>query len=165
MTDAILFLAVVAVLAGGLVAGVFLTFSDFVMKSLTASRPAAGIESMQQINRKVYGSLFLTLFMAMAVVSAVLAGLAWYSLPAGASAWMIAGAATYLAGVFAVTVVCNVPMNKKLDVMAIGGPDTAAYWITYGSAWTAWNHLRSLASFAATVCFLVGCLQTVRLAG
>ena len=57
-----LFLATqLAVIATGLVAGVFLTFSDFVMRSLSASEAIAGAEAMQEINRKVYGSIFLTL--------------------------------------------------------------------------------------------------------
>ena len=40
---------------------VFLTFSDFVMKSLFASQPATGTEAMQIINRKVYHSIFMVL--------------------------------------------------------------------------------------------------------
>ena len=35
-----------ASVAAGLVAGVFLTFSDFVMRSLGAAAPAAGMEAM-----------------------------------------------------------------------------------------------------------------------
>ena len=59
-----------AVIATGLVAGVFLTFSDFVMRSLAASEAIAGAEAMQEINRKVYGSIFLTLFLGMTAGSA-----------------------------------------------------------------------------------------------
>ena len=40
----------IAVIATGLLAGVFLTFADFIMRSLTSARPKA----MQEINRKVY---------------------------------------------------------------------------------------------------------------
>ena len=42
-----------------LLAGVFLSFSDFVMRSLAATQPAGGIEAMQQINRKVFRTLFI----------------------------------------------------------------------------------------------------------
>ena len=52
-------------MATGLVAGVFLTFSDFVMKSLFAAEPAAGTEAMQIINRKVYNSIFMVLLIGM----------------------------------------------------------------------------------------------------
>ena len=64
-----LIVSAVAVLACGLVAGVFLTFSDFVMKSLAASPPAGAIEAMQVINRKVYRTLFMALLLGMAALS------------------------------------------------------------------------------------------------
>ena len=71
--DMILIACTAAVIACGVIAGVFLAFSDFVMKSLSAASPASGIEAMQLINRKVHGSVFLALLIAMAVTSAVLA--------------------------------------------------------------------------------------------
>ena len=42
-----------------LVSGVFLAFSDLVMRSLRRASPTVGIEAMQMINREVYGSAFL----------------------------------------------------------------------------------------------------------
>ena len=56
-----------SVIAFALVAGVFLTFSDFVMRSLAATQPAGGIEAMQQINRKVFRTLFMVLLIGMAI--------------------------------------------------------------------------------------------------
>ena len=50
---------VATTVATGLVAGVFLTFSDFVMRSLRAAEPAAGMDAMQWINRVVYRSVFM----------------------------------------------------------------------------------------------------------
>ncbi len=61
----------IAVIATALVAGAFLTFSDFTMRSLAAANSETGIEVMQWINRKVYGSSFLALLLGMAVVSAI----------------------------------------------------------------------------------------------
>ena len=54
-----------------LVAGVFLAFSDFVMRSLSDASPRAGIEAMQIINRKVYSSVFLVWLLGLAPVSAI----------------------------------------------------------------------------------------------
>ncbi|MGB5213773.1 MAG: hypothetical protein WBN88_09045, partial [Anderseniella sp.] len=70
MTDDLILIAcAAAVVACGLIAGVFLAFSDFVMKALFAASPASGIEAMQLINRKVYGSVFMALLIAMLVIS------------------------------------------------------------------------------------------------
>ena len=65
-----------SVIAYALVAGVFLTFSDFVMRSLAATQPAGGIEAMQLINRKVFRTLFMVLLIGMAVVSPIMAAFA-----------------------------------------------------------------------------------------
>ena len=59
----------ISVIACVLVSGVFLTFSDFVMKSLAAANPVGGIESMQIINRKVFKSVFMVLLLGMSGLS------------------------------------------------------------------------------------------------
>jgi len=153
-----IYLCVAAALAFGLVAGVFLTFSDFIMRSLRAVAPAAGMAAMQAINRKVYGSLFLMMFMGLAAVSVALAGNAVIFATGPAVAWIVGGGAVYLIGVFLVTVLFNVPMNKRLDALDPATAEATDYWTHYGTAWTRWNHVRSVASAAATGCFLVGAL-------
>jgi uncharacterized membrane protein len=147
-----------AALILALVAGVFLAFSDFIMRSLRAATPAAGIESMQLINRKVYGSAFLVGLLGMAPATAALAAYAWAHIDGPARDWFITGGAIYVIGTFLVTMLGNVPMNRRLDVMATTGPDTAHYWKTYATVWTLWNHVRTAASVAAAGCFLMGCL-------
>lgn len=144
----------IAVIATGLVAGAFLTFSDFTMRSLAAANSATGTEAMQWINRKVYGSSFLALLLGMAVVSAIL--LAAGLIKGGASApWLVVGGAIYLTGVFGVTAIGNVPMNKRLDAMAPGDVETDAYWAVYLRRWTRLNHVRTICSIVAAGAFLV----------
>lgn len=156
--DLILIACATAVIASGLIAGVFLAFSDFVMKSLCAASPASGIEAMQLINRKVYGSVFMFLLIAMLVISVVLVFYAFVYMTGPAAAWIISGCALYVIGVFIVTMVVNVPMNQRLDAMNHDGAETASYWVVYGSSWTLWNHVRTIASAGSAVSFLIGCL-------
>jgi len=156
--DWILIVSAFSVIACGLVAGVFLTFSDFVMASLAAVRPAGGIESMQIINRKVYKTVFMVLLLGMSALSPLLIGAAYFYAPGAASAWVIAGGVTYVAGVFLVTVVFNVPMNKRLDAMNHAGPDAESYWRTYVPVWRFWNHIRTISSGGSAICYLVACL-------
>ena len=77
-----------------LVAGVFLTFSDFVMRSLAATQPAGGIEAMQQINRKVFRTLFMVLLIGMAIVSPLMAVFAILQGGEAATVWIVSAAAT-----------------------------------------------------------------------
>lgn len=144
-----------AATVSGLVAGVFLTFSDFVMRGLGAATPSAGMAAMQGINRKVYGSVFLVLFMALAPAAIALALWSLAVLPQSAALWTVAGAAAYVVGVFGVTVMRNVPMNKRLDVLAAESAGGQAYWAEYEQRWTGWNHVRTLASAATTICFVM----------
>ncbi len=142
-----------AVIATGLVAGVFLTFSDFIMGSLSASQPIVGAEAMQQINRKVYGSAFLALLLGMTGGSALLL-IVGVIAGGPAAAWLIAGGGLYLVGVFMVSAVGNIPMNKRLDALKLGEDETAVYWIRYTRTWTWLNHIRTASSIVAANCFL-----------
>jgi len=160
LTESMLILCGVSVIASGLVAGVFLTFSDFVMKSLAAAEPAAGIEAMQIINRKVFRTVFMVLLLGMSALSLVLAGYAYVSASGPGANWAIAGGGLYFVGVFIVTLVGNVPMNTRLEGMDYKSVEVASYWRTYVPVWSRWNSVRTVASAAAAVCFLIACIQS-----
>ncbi|MGR3685499.1 MAG: anthrone oxygenase family protein, partial [Paracoccaceae bacterium] len=114
-----------------LVSGVFLAFSDFVMRSLRRASPTVGIEAMQLINREVYGSAFLVALLGLVPVSGVLAVYAVLRIEGLASGWFVAGAAIYGIGVVLVTMLGNVPMNRRLDLMAAEAVETRDYWQHY----------------------------------
>lgn len=148
-----------SVIAYALVAGVFLTFSDFVMRSLAATEPSGGIEAMQQINRKVFRTLFMVLLIGMAIVSPLMAAVTVLQGSGPATTWIIAAAVTYVVGTFGVTVVFNVPMNERLDRMAHDSAVAAAYWHRYVPAWSFWNSIRTLASVASAVFMLMAVVE------
>ena len=74
MITTIFFLIQFAILAYALVGGVFLAFSDFVMRSLALTGGAGGVEAMQSINREVFRWIFMVLFIGLAPVSLFIAG-------------------------------------------------------------------------------------------
>ena len=153
----------VSVIAFALVSGVFLTFSDFVMRSLNGAQTAAGVEVMQVINREVYSSLFMFLLLGMSALSPFLIGYAYLHLAGYAANLIMAGAALYLVGVFVVSLVFNVPMNNRLEAREYAGPEAASYWAkTYMPRWTFWNGIRAIASAASATCFLVACVGLAR---
>jgi uncharacterized membrane protein len=152
---------VFAVMATGLVAGVFLAFSDFVTKALVSVAPDVGIKTMQKINRMVYGSIFLVLFMGMAAYFVVLSGYAYFYLISPATSWIISGGLFYLVGVFLVTIVFNVPMNKRLDALDASSTDTIIYWEEYQPMWTLWNHVRAAASTLTMLCLLIASILII----
>ena len=149
---------VVLAMVTALLAGVFLTFSDFLMRALDRSAPAGGTEVMQRVNREVYASVFMSLFLVMVPVSALLLGYGTFWLDGPLAFWLTAAGALYLFGVFAVTAAGNVPMNRRLDAMPLAGDAAQAYWPAYTRGWLRWNHLRAFAALAASVCHVMAAL-------
>lgn len=142
-----------ATIATALVAGIFLAFSDFIMRALTATPEPAAARTMQEINVKVMTTLFMLLFIGLVPALGLLATLVLSTPDAAAAAgWVTASAALYILGCFGVTVVCNVPMNNRLARLESG--EAAAYWPVYRRRWTFWNTVRTLASTAASVSLL-----------
>ena len=66
MSPFFFYLAHLAVLAYALVGGVFLAFSDFIMRALSVTSGYGGAEAMQAINREVFRWVFMTLFLGLA---------------------------------------------------------------------------------------------------
>ncbi len=144
-----------SIIACAVVGGVFLTFSDFVMRSLARADAATGTEVMQVINREVFRSVFIVLFLGMSALSPFLIGYAYLHLAGPASTLIVAGGAIYLVGVSVVTSAFNVPMNNRLAARDHSSSEAASYWKTrYLPDWTFWNSVRAIASVTSAICYL-----------
>ncbi|MFY0690478.1 MAG: DUF1772 domain-containing protein [Paracoccaceae bacterium] len=152
-----------AILAYALVAGVFLAFSDFIMRSLALTGGSGGVEAMQAINREVFRWIFMTLFLGMAAGSVAIAAYSWLKIDSPAGTLIVAAALIYLVGCFGVTVFFNVPMNEALAGMYAPSEATREYWLqTYVPRWTFWNSIRTVASFLSAALLLGGLVCMAR---
>ena len=150
----LLLLGQFSVLAYAVLGGVFLAFSDFLMRALRETPGAGGAEAMQAINREVFRWVFMTLFLGMVPVSVALGIGGWMA--ADAPGPFVAAAVIYVAGVFGVTASRNVPMNTALDALEAGSSEGQAYWTqTYLPRWTFWNSVRTGACLLAALVLLV----------
>lgn len=157
MTPLFFFLSQFAILAYALLGGVFLAFSDFIMRSLALTSGHGGVEAMQVINREVFRWIFMALFLGMAAISLVVAGYGGFWLSGGAGTLIMAAGLVYLVGCFGVTVFFNVPMNEALAGMETASDSTRDYWMqTYVPRWTFWNTVRTAACAASAALLLVG---------
>jgi uncharacterized membrane protein len=147
-------LNVLAILGTGIVAGVFLAFSTFIMAALGRVPTANGISTMQMINITVLNPLFMIVLFGSAILSLVLAYLAFRQGLTNRNMLFIAGAVFYLVGAIAVTMAANVPLNDALASINPQGSDSSTFWASYLQNWTFWNHVRGLASFAACAVFI-----------
>jgi len=145
-----------ATLGSAVMTGLFFTFSVFMMRALASLPPAQGIAAMQAVNVKIITPLFLLVFLGTALASAVISVAMLVTWPERGAPYLLAGSAFYLLGVFLVTMAVNVPKNNALDRIVLADAEAASMWKEYVRSWTAWNHVRSVASLAATACFVLG---------
>ncbi|WP_101790079.1 DUF1772 domain-containing protein [Nonomuraea indica] len=143
-------LAILAVLANGLMAGVFFAFSTAVIQGLDAAGPAEATAAMRGVNIKILNPWFLSSYL-LAPIASLATGvlLLMGDGDATAGALFVAAAVVYFLGAFVPTAAVNVPLNNALEA---GGVD----WAGYSPRWLRWNHLRSLACTVALVLAAVG---------
>ena len=64
--------------------------------------------------------------------------------------YQLAGCALYLVAIV-LTAAYHVPRNDALDAVNPQSAGAAATWSHYVTAWTTWNHVRTITSFAGAV--------------
>lgn len=138
----------------GLVSGAFYAFSSFVMQGLREIPAPQGIVAMQSMNVTAVRPPFMLGFMGAVLLSVIAVVIAIVRWGKPGSVWLIIGAALYLVGSFAVTMVVNVPLNNALVASDSTTPEAAEFWTRYLRVWTNWNTLRMIASAAASAAFV-----------
>lgn len=155
----LLALTLASVIGCGLVGGVFLAFSSFVMSALGRLTPEQGIAAMQSINITVINPLFLGLFMGMGglCILLIVFGVARWQEPG--MLFLLAGAALYVIGTIAVTMICNVPLNDAIAAIEPASTQGVDLWSNYLGDWTTWNHVRTTAATLAAIAFAMALRQ------
>ena len=152
MSDAVLFVVRLATVIGcALMAGLFFAFSVAVMRALGRLPAAHGMAAMQSINVAILNPVFLSVFLGTAALCLVVVVSSLFRWHEPGAFLFVAGAVLYFIGTFVTTIVVNVPMNNALASTAATDPQAAARWAAYLTNWTAWNHVRTLTSLAATL--------------
>jgi uncharacterized membrane protein len=135
--------------ASALSAGFFYTYSISVMPGLAVAEPQSAIGAMQGINAVIRTPVFAFAFFGALLLPLAAALLAWLARHRRVAALAFMCAALYGAGVFGVTFAFNVPLNDSLARADPSGGAAAATWAAYEQSWTAWNHVRAVASSVA----------------
>lgn len=155
------------VLGSGVLSGLYFIFSSCVMNALNMQPPASAISTMNAINRVIVNPPFMVVFMGTPLVCALLLR---SCLKEGLGTSLdnkctTAGALALLVGEFLLTLVVHIPKNDALAAHTLGGASDLSVWAEYFTTWTAWNHVRMLASVAAMALFSTGLhLRAMRLA-
>ncbi len=139
-----------AVIAMGLLAGLYFFSAIAVMPALTAADDRTLVDAMQQMIVKIENpAFFLVLLGAPALAMAALVQ-ARRSGSAKTAGWIVAGLALYTLMVI-ITFAVNIPLNDELK--EAGDParieNLAAVRDDFVTPWVAWDIVRTLATIAA----------------
>ena len=139
-----------AVIAMGLVAGIYFFSAIAVMPALTAADDRTLVDAMQQMIVKIENPAFFLVFLGAPALAAVALVQARRSGSAKTAGWIVAGLALYTVMVV-VTFAIHIPLNY--DLRDAGDPDRienlAAVRDDFVTPWVAWEIVRTLASTAA----------------
>jgi uncharacterized membrane protein len=138
-----------------LIAGIFFAFSAFVMTALGRLPPQQGIAAMQSINIAVLNAGFFAAFFGTAAACLALTFVSCFRWGEPGTLSLLAGSLLYIVGTVLVTIACNVPLNNALAAVAPDSADGVDLWRRYLTQWTAWNHVRTAAAFAASAAFML----------
>ncbi len=142
-----------AVVAVGLIAGVFYAFACAVMVGLRGADDRTFIDVLQRINDKIENPVFFASFLGALVLPAIAIALLRRAGSRPAIRWTVAALALYGVAVV-VTMAANVPLNQHLadagDPARIADPAGVRH--TFENSWIAWNVVRAVVSTAALGC-------------
>lgn len=144
------FILYIAVLLSGLSAGLFYAWAVSVIPGTQRISDTSYLESMQAINRAILNPAFYLVFMGPVIALSIST---FQHRGTGSPFWLLLTAALlYLLGTFGVTILGNVPLNDKLDLLSLAdlSPVKAtAFRLTYERQWNQLHFFRTLASIAA----------------
>ncbi len=144
------FVLAAAVIAMGLVAGLYFFSLIAVMPALTAADDLTLVDAMQQMIDKIENPAFFLVFLGAPVLAAVALSQARRFGSAKTAGWIVAGLTLY-AVMVVVTFAIHVPLNY--DLSDAGDPDRienlAAVRDDFVTPWVAWEIVRTVASIAA----------------
>lgn len=140
---------VAALVAAGLIAGLFYAYACSVMPGIGRADDRTFVEAMRGINVAIINPVFMVTFLG----APLLAGVAMVVSP-GPWPWVIAGFGC-LAAMIVITAVVSIPLNNALDR---GGDDYAAVRAAFETVWVRWNVLRAVVSTAGFGCLVAAVL-------
>ncbi|QFT77420.1 DUF1772 domain-containing protein [Erythrobacter sp. THAF29] len=156
-----LYFALFLALWSAIVGGNFSAFSEFIMSALKKTEPAGGIEAMQNINRDVIKTQFVAGILSIATFSAIFAVYSLFVFEGAALVTLILASLVFLASVFLVTMLGNVPMNDALARLDHDSLDARIYWEKYIRTWTLLNHARSFGSILTSGLYIIAAITLI----
>lgn len=161
MTAGILF-QIAAILLTGLIAGLFYGYDCSVIKGLGNLPDPEYFSAFKSINRAILNPYFFLSFMGTLLVLPIAAWLSYKDGSTTSCYFLSAATLVYIAGVFGVTMLGNVPLNNlvdRFDITTASQADIQAMRQKFEMSWNRLNHIRTYANILS---FLLAILSLVK---
>ncbi|WP_190238680.1 anthrone oxygenase family protein [Salipaludibacillus neizhouensis] len=140
----------------GILAGLFFSFSTFIMEALGEISAKSGMNAMKAINRTILNPLFGLIYFGTALMTLFLLVATLFNSEWNGRIYIISGSLLYLVGTFLVTIIFNVPLNNLLERGDSTDYSSQQMWRSYIKKWTVWNHIRTVTAVGTLACFVLG---------
>jgi uncharacterized membrane protein len=151
-----------SVLLSGLVAGLFYGYQCSVINGLGALGDKEYLAAFQSINRAILNPLFFLSFMGSVILLPITTYVIFGNGYGNLFPYLLAATCIYVAGVFLVTMVFNVPLNNSVasfDLRSASSTELQNMRQQFEASWNKWHLVRTLASVA---CFIVLIIPLIR---
>lgn len=150
-----------ALIATGLMAGLFYSYSCSVNPGLNKLSDENYLAAMQSINGAILNPAFFICFFG-ALILLPLSAYFNYGQAGGLKFWLLAVAAVvYAVGLFGVTVVFNVPLNNmldKVDLTLVTAQQLSEIRQAFEKSWNRWHGIRTVAVILSFILTGVTCI-------
>ncbi len=143
-----------ATLLTGLLAGVFFTWNNAITRGIGRLNDVSYLNAFQQMNRTILNPLFYIVFMGPLLLSAA-ATYVYKANPAYILWMLILATVIYFLGVFIVTILGNIPLNKMLDKTNLADISLEDARNLRDKFETKWNKLHLIRTISSTTSFLL----------
>lgn len=153
---------ILATLASGLIAGLFYAWTISVTPGLKRIGDEHYLRAFQAMNRAILNPVFFIFFFGLVILLPLLCYLN-FSSPLSGRFWIITAATIiYMAGIMAVTIFGNVPMNNSLEVLHIesmNARDMSLFRDNFENTWNRLNMIRTISSAISFLLLILAFLQ------
>jgi uncharacterized membrane protein len=152
-------------LATALIAGLFYAYSCSVNNGLGKLPDEGYIAAMQSINREIQNPLFFASFAGTLILLPVSTWLQYRIGDSTVFFLLLAATVVYIAAVFGVTMVGNVPLNEALDKFNPGSAaidEIARQRAAFEIPWNRLHAIRTIASVISLALVIIACLTRTK---
>ncbi|MDQ8749730.1 hypothetical protein ATE49_15790 [Elizabethkingia miricola] len=143
-----------------LMAGLFFSYSVSVNLGLGKLGDREYLQAMQSINREILNPIFFACFFG-ALIMLPIATFQQYHNNQTTFLLLLAASLFYIAGVFGITSIFNVPLNNKLDLLDLSNSTQNSIRQirdSFEASWNFWNTVRTFSAAISITLVIIACI-------